>query len=123
MTAHILAFPNAAPVARALDNARQIVRDPKGMHSDAIVLEACSFMQRYGDHLDRNEARTVRYVIDAEAEFQRLYGKPAPRSAITLDGLVIWGFAAFFAFAGGVWLAKQAVAFAPDWALQLMGFM
>ena len=120
MTAHILAFPS--PVSRALENARQIVRD-QGMHSDAIVLEACSFMQRYGDHLDRNEARTVRYVIDAEAEIQRLYGKPAPRSAITLDGLVIWGFAAFFAFAGGVWLAKQAVAFAPDWALQLMGFM
>lgn len=24
MTAHILAFPSAAPVARALDNARQI---------------------------------------------------------------------------------------------------
>ena len=120
MTAHILAFPS--PVSRALENARQIVRDPS-LHPDAIVLEACSFMAAWGDWMDGNEARMVRRAIDAEAEVQRLYGKPAPRSAITLDGLVIWGFAAFFAFAGGVWLAKQAVAFAPDWALQLMGFM
>ena len=90
---------------------------------DAIVLEACSFMAAWGDWMDGNEARMVRRAIDAEAEVQRLYGKPAPRSAITLDGLIIWAFAAFFAFAGGVWLAKQAVAFAPDWALQLMGFM
>lgn len=121
MTAQILAFPD--PVSHALCNARQIIRDPKGMHPDAIVLEACSFMAAWGDRLDRNEARMVRYAIEAEAEVQRLYGKPAPRSAITLDGLVIVGFAGFFAFAGGVWLAKQAVAFAPDWALQLMGFM
>ncbi len=123
MTAHILAFPNAAPVGRALDNARQIIRDPKGLHHDAIVLEACDFLMEHGDWLDHDEAQKLRRAIDAEAEVQRLYGKPAPRSAITLDGLVIVGFAAFFAFAGGVWLAKQAVAFAPDWALQLMGFM
>ncbi len=121
MTAQIHAFPS--PVRLALTNARQIVRDPKGLHPDAIVLEACSFMAAWGDWMDGNEARMVRRAIDAEAEVQRLYGKPAPRSAITLDGLIIWAFAAFFAFAGGVWLAKQAVAFAPDWALNMMGFM
>ena len=110
MTAHILAFPNAAPIARALDNARQIIRDPKGLHPDAIVLEACDFLMEHGDWLDHDEAQKLRRAIEAEAEFQRLYGAPAPRSAITLDGLVIWGFAAWFAFVAGVWIAKQAFA-------------
>lgn len=123
MTAHILAFPSAAPVARALDNARQIVRDPKGLHPDAIVLEACDFLMSHGDHIDYAEAEKVQQAIMAEAAFLRLYGKPVRRSAITLDGLVIWAFAAFFAFVAGVWIAKQAVANAPDWALNMMGFM
>ena len=108
MTAHILAFPS--PVSHALDNARRIIRDPKGLHPDAIVLEACDFLMEHGDWLDHDEAQKLRRAIEAEAEFQRLYGAPAPRSAITLDGLVIWGFAAWFAFVAGVWIAKQAFA-------------
>ena len=63
MTAHILAFPS--PVSRALDNARQIVRDPS-MHSDAIVLEACDFLMSYGDHLDYAEAEKVQQAVMAE---------------------------------------------------------
>lgn len=122
MTAHILAFPSAAPVARALDNARQIVRDPKGLYHDGIVLEACGFLMEHGDWLDHDEAQKLRRAIEAEAEFQRLYGAPAPRSAVTLDGLVIWGFAAWFAFVAGVWIAKLAIVLMPDWGLQLLGF-
>ena len=122
MTAHILTFPNAAPVGRALDNARQIIRDPKGLHPDAIVLEACDFLMEHGDWLDHDEAQKLRRAIEAEAEFQRLYGAPAPRSAVTLDGLVIWGFAAWFAFVAGVWIAKLAIVLMPDWGLQLLGF-
>jgi hypothetical protein len=105
---NVLAFPS--PVSRALENARQIVRDPKGLHPDAIVLEACGFLADHGDWLDHDEAAKVRRAIEAEAEFRRIYGRPAPRSAVTLDGLVIWGFAAWFAFIAGVWIAKQAFA-------------
>lgn len=71
MTAHILAFPSAAPVARALDNARQIVRDPKGLHPDAIVLEACDFLMSHGDHIDYAEAEKVQQAIMAEVWISR----------------------------------------------------
>lgn len=68
MTAQIHTFPS--PVSHALDNARQIVRDPS-LHSDAIVLEACDFLMSHGDHIDYAEAEKVQQAIMAEVWISR----------------------------------------------------
>lgn len=90
MTAHILAFPSAAPVARALDNARQIVRDPKGLHPDAIVLEACDFLMSHGDHIDYAEAEKVQQAVMAEVWNSRRDQQEDEDGA---GGLILLGFA------------------------------
>lgn len=52
-----------AAIRHGLANARQIIRDPKGIHSDQHVLDACDYLMENGGSADVNEARLVREAI------------------------------------------------------------
>lgn len=54
---------NATALGHGLENARQIMRDPKVMHPDQIVMEACSFLMVHGDPLDYVEAEKVQQAV------------------------------------------------------------
>ncbi len=62
--AHPDAFTHSPAAKRhGLENARQIMRDQKGMHSDTVVLEACSYLMAQGDGLDYAEAEKVQQAV------------------------------------------------------------
>lgn len=62
--AHPDAFTHSPAAKRhGLENARQIIRDPKDMHSDTVVLEACSYLMAQGDGLDFSEAEKVQQAV------------------------------------------------------------
>lgn len=88
----------SAAIQHGLRNARQIIRDPKGMHADQHVLDACDCLMENGDPADVNEGRLVRDAIrlswqaDAEAEADTRLGLAWIFAAAvgTWAGLIWW---------------------------------
>lgn len=87
--AHPDAFLHAG-IKRGLENARQIVRDPKEVHSDEIVLEACSFLMSHGDHLDYAEAEKVQQAVMSDLWRRR---RDQQEEEDGLGGLIFLGLA------------------------------
>lgn len=87
--AHPDAFLHAG-IKRGLENARQIVRDPKEVHSDEIVLEACSFLMSHGDHLDYAEAEKVQQSVMSDLWKRR---RDQQEEEDGLGGLIFLGLA------------------------------
>ena len=87
--AHPDAFVHAG-IKRGLESARQIVRDPKGVHSDEIVLEACSYLMSHGDHLDYADAERVQQSIMSDLWARR---RDQQEEEDGIGGLILLGFA------------------------------
>ena len=97
--AHPDAFVHAG-IKRGLENARQIVRDPKGVHSDEIVLEACSYLMSHGDHLDYADAERVQQSImsDLWARRRDHHDENDATSGMILLALAVMGCAVYAIF-------------------------
>lgn len=97
--AHPDAFLHAG-IKRGLENARQIVRDPKEIHSDEIVLEACSFLMSHGDHLDYAEAEKVQQAVMSDLWKRRRdhQDEDDATSGLVLLAIAVMGCAAYAIF-------------------------
>lgn len=99
------------PSARrhGIENARQIIRDLKGAHSDAMVTEACNFLMAYGDGWDFAEAEKVNRAMAIErwGGISRI----RPHRRWTLDSLL---FAMGLAFVVGIPIGAVIVAAARE---------
>lgn len=96
------AHPDAFNVGtrHALENARQIVRDPKGLHGDGMVLEACSFMMEHGDGLDFSEAEKVQQAVMSDLWKRRRdhHEEEEGAGGLILLAIAVMGCAAYAIF-------------------------
>lgn len=81
---------NATALGHGLENARQIMRDPKVMHPDQIVMEACSFLMVHGDPLDYVEAEKVQQAVMSDLWRRR---RDQQEEEDGLGGLIFLGLA------------------------------
>jgi len=67
MSAQVIRFPSMS-----VAEARYIIANPD-IHCDASVLDACEFLQTYGDWMDHERAKALHAAIvrDAVAEINR----------------------------------------------------
>jgi len=83
-----------------IENATRIMRDPKGMHSDQVVLEACAFLMEFGDPASFNEAFKVQQSVMAEIWKRRNdhHEEDGAFHGLLLLGLVTVGLIAYAIF-------------------------
>lgn len=82
MSAQVIRFPSMT-----VADARQIIANPD-IHDDASVLDACEFLQTYGDWMDHERAKALHAAIvrDAIAGLNR---KGRIRRGLAIAGDVI----------------------------------
>lgn len=99
--AHPDAFTHSPAATRhGLENARQIVRYPKEIHSDEIVLEACSYLMAHGDGLDYAEAEKVQQSVMSDLWKRRRdhQDEDDATSGLVLLAIAVMGCAAYAIF-------------------------